>query len=69
MDAVVAVGAALASAVSARERGGSADVLAPAAVSGVFATSAAYGAFQVSRCRAAHELRPQWSLADMPAVM
>jgi hypothetical protein len=69
VDAAVAIAAALASTVSSLERGGSVDVFAPAAVSGVFALSTVYGFVQVHRCRDAHEQRPQWSLADMPAVM
>ena len=68
-DAAIAVAAALVSVVSSLEHGGMRDVVGPAAVSGVFAGSTAYGLVQVHRCRAAHELRPQWSLDDMPAVM
>jgi hypothetical protein len=69
VDAAIAVAAALASAVSSFEHGGTGDVVGPAAVSGVFVGSTAYGLVQVHRCRVAHELRPQPSLADMPAVM
>ena len=68
-DAAIAVAAALVSVVSSLEHGGTRDVVGPAAVSGAFAGSTAYGLVQVHRCRAAHELRPQWSLDDMPAVM
>lgn len=69
VDAAVAVAAAVASVASSLAHGGTADVLGPAAVSGVFVTSTVYGFVQVHRCRSAHELRPQWSLDDMPAVM
>jgi hypothetical protein len=69
VDAAVVVGAAFAASMASLEGGRGADVLAPAGVSGVFAASTVYGLLQTRRCRAAHELRPQWSLADMPAVM
>jgi hypothetical protein len=69
VDAAVVVGAAFATAMSSAEGGRGVDVIAPAATSGLFAISTAYGWFQVHSCRAAHELRPQPSLADMPAVM
>lgn len=69
VDAIAGVGAALASAVSSYEHGGTGDVVIPAAISGVFGLSAGYGAIQVGRCRTEHAKRPGWSLADMPAVM
>lgn len=68
-DAIAGIVAAAAAGVSAAEHGGRADVLAPAAFAGGFSISSAYGFVQVRRCRAEHEKRPSWSLADMPAVM
>lgn len=68
-DAALTLGAALAAGIAAVEGGGRTDVIAPAAGATLFAVSTGYGAIQVHRCRAAHALRPQWSLADMPAVM
>lgn len=68
-DAALTLGAALAAGIASVEGGGRTDVLAPAAASTLFAVSTGYGLVQVHRCRAAHAERPQWSLADMPAVM
>ena len=45
-----------------------ANVVAPVAIAGVFGVEP-YGSVQLRRCRAEHEKRPAWSLAEMPAVM
>jgi hypothetical protein len=67
-DAVVSIGAAFAAGMIAAEHGGN-ETIVPLALSGLFGVSAGYGAIQVHRCRAEHEKRPAWSLAEMPAVM
>jgi hypothetical protein len=67
-DAVLGVAAAFAAGAISVEHGGN-QAIVPLALAGVFGASAGYGAIQVHRCRAEHEKRPGWSLAEMPAVM
>jgi hypothetical protein len=69
IDAVASLSAAIAAGFAGVEHGQTPDVVVPIAIGGVFAASTAYGFVQVHRCRAEHEKRPGWSLADMPAVM
>ena len=68
-DAIVGVAAALAAGYAGVEHAPQANVVTPFAIAGVFSVSSAYGAVQLRRCRAEHEKRPAWSLAEMPAVM
>lgn len=68
-DAIIAVGAAFAAGVASLSRAGRTDTTMALGVSGVFAASTAYGYVEVHRCRAEHVKRPDWSLAEMPAVM
>lgn len=69
VDAVASVVAMVAAGVASAEHAGGVDVLAPIGVAGGLAASSAYGFVQIHRCRAEHDRRPDWSLADMPAVM
>jgi hypothetical protein len=66
---IVGIGAAVVAGVASTQGGQGTDVVAPLAIAGVFGASSAYGMIQVGRCRAEHEKRPGWSLAEMPAVM
>jgi hypothetical protein len=68
-DVAAVAGALLAAGVASVEHAQRGDVIVPIGLAGVFAASSAYGVVQVRRCRAEHEKRPGWSLADMPAVM
>ena len=68
-DAFASVGAAFAATVAGIDHAQGTSVIVPIAIAGVFATSTAYGFVEVRHCRVAHEKRPAWSLADMPAVM
>jgi len=68
-DAIAGIGAAFAAGVASVEHAQRGDVFVPIAIAGLFFASSAYGFVQVHRCRAEHEKRPTWSLADMPAVM
>ena len=68
-DAITSIGATLAAGVMSASNADGRDVLVGLGVAGLFAASSVYGAVQVHRCRAEHEKRPAWSLAEMPAVM
>jgi hypothetical protein len=68
-DAFAGLGAVFAASVASIQHAQRPDVLVPIGIAGVFGASSAYGLVQVHRCRAEHEKRPAWSLADMPAVM
>lgn len=68
-DVVASLGAVLAASVASAERASRTDMIVPLAIGGVFAASSLYGFVEVRSCRAEHEKRPGWSLADMPAVM
>ncbi len=68
-DALASAGAAFAAGVAGIEHAPRGDVVLPIGIAGVFGASSAYGLVQVRRCRAEHDRRPGWSLADMPAVM
>ncbi len=68
-DAITSIGAAVAAGIASASHATGRDVLVGLGISGLFATSTAYGAIQVRRCRAEHAKRPAWSLAEMPAVM
>lgn len=68
-DVVAGLGAVLAASVASLEHAQRTDVIVPLAFGGVFAASSVYGFVEVRSCRAEHEKRPAWSLAEMPAVM
>ena len=68
-DLIAGLGAVFAAGVSSVEHAPRNEVVVPISLAGLFAASSAYGFVEVRRCRAEHEKRPAWSLADMPAVM
>jgi len=68
-DVIASLGAVLAASIASLDHAQRTDVIVPLAFGGVFAASSVYGFVEVRSCRAEHDKRPAWSLADMPAVI